>query len=372
MGALLGVGLSHFPPLAYPDAAFAGALRFTLDDPDLPEVMQTPAGWPAAMRAEWADDEGAAAAARHRRALVEGCARVRARIDEFAPDALVVVGDDQYENFREDVIPPFTVLAYDDRETRPWHRDQVTRGVLPPENAWGETADTTFLVRGDRELATHLVASLLEQDLDVAYAYEPLHHPGIPHAFMNTIMFLDYDRTGFPYPVIPLALNCYGRRVISRRGGMSRLGDRTPFDPPSPSPRRIMALGAALARAILAGRWRVALVASSSWSHAFLCDHTHRLHPDTPADRALYDALAVGDWEAWRAVDLAGIERAGQQELLNWFALAGAMEATGAALEWSEFVETAVFNSNKVFAAFAPVKQDTQPQVEDDVESRSR
>ena len=138
---------------------------------------------------------------------------------------------------------------------------------------------------------------------------------------------------------------------------MSRLADAAPFDPPSPLPRRVMALGSALAEAALESPWRIALVASSSWSHAFLCDHTYRLRPDTPADVRLYDALVAGEWDTWHAVGLDDIERAGQQELLNWFALAGAMEQVGATLSWSEFVETTVFNSNKVFATFAPVER---------------
>jgi hypothetical protein len=111
-----------------------------------------------------------------------------------------------------------------------------------------------------------------------------------------------------------------------------------------------------LADAVLESPWRIALVASSSWSHAFLCDHTYRLRPDTPADRRLYDALVAGEWGAWRGVGLDDIERAGQQELLNWFALAGAMEHVGAAMTSSDFVETSIFNSNKVFATFAPVE----------------
>jgi hypothetical protein len=308
------------------------------------------------MRDEWAGDDGAAAAVRHRDALVAGCDRVRAAIDDFAPDALVVVGDDQYENFREDVIPPFTVLAYGDRIAAPWDPGQSVRPN--PDNAWGEPVDTTFLVRGRPDIARALVEAVLDQDVDVAYAYEPLHHPGLPHAFMNTVLFLDYHRAGFDHPVIPVAVNCYGRRVISRRGTMTRLGLATPFDPPSPSPRRVMALGAALARAVLDGPWRIALIASSSWSHAFLCDHTYRLHPDTPADRRLYDAFVAADWDVWRKVTLADVEHAGQQELLNWFALAGAMEVVGARPTWTEFVETAIFNSNKVFALFEPVESD--------------
>ena len=97
----------------------------------------------------------------------------------------------------------------------------------------------------------------------------------------------------------------------------------------------------------------MALVASSSWSHAFLCDRTWRLRPDTPADRRLYEALCAGDYDSWRATPLTAIEDAGQQEVLNWFALAGAMEELGASLEWSTFVETHIFNSNKVFAVYA-------------------
>jgi hypothetical protein len=355
VGTVLGMGLTHFPPLCHPDAGLSAALRWTLDDPDIPEELRRPSGWPEPMRAEWGDDEGLAAAGRHRAALVDGFHRLRSELDSFRPDALLIVGDDQYENFREDVIPPFTLLAYDDICARPWHPTQSTRGVMPKENVWGEGPDTEFLVRGRPDIATSLVASLLDQDFDVAYAYKPLHHEGMPHAFMNTLLFLDYDRTGFTIPVLPLAVNCYGRRVISRTGGLSRFANRAPFDPPSPNPSRLMGLGAALLEAILRSPWRIALIASSSWSHAFLTDRTWRLQPDTPADRHLYQAFVDGDWAAWRGTSLEQIEDSGQQELLNWFVLAGAMEKAKASLTWSTFVETAIFNTNKVFACFEAV-----------------
>jgi hypothetical protein len=58
------------------------------------------------------------------------------------------------------------------------------------------------------------------------------------------------------------------------------------------------------------------------------------------------------DYWHWREVSLRDVEDAGQQEVLNWWPLLGAMEAIGAKLEWSEFTETHVFNSNKVFAVF--------------------
>ena len=90
-----------------------------------------------------------------------------------------------------------------------------------------------------------------------------------------------------------------------------------------------MEVGAAAARAMRESPWRTALIASSSWSHAFLTDKNHQLYPDIPADRALYEALRIGDYETWRQRPLAEIEASGQQEMLNWYMLAGAMEALG-------------------------------------------
>jgi hypothetical protein len=72
----------------------------------------------------------------------------------------------------------------------------------------------------------------------------------------------------------------------------------------------------------------------------------------TVSDRRLYAAMVEHDRDCWRSTSLKDVEEAGQQEVLNWWPLLGAMEALGAKLEWSEFVQTHVFNSNKVFAIF--------------------
>jgi hypothetical protein len=259
-------------------------------------------------------------------------------------------GDDQHENFTEDVIPPFCILAYDEVEARHRPRDAAA-------NVWGEGPDTVFRVRGHREAGKYLARRLLEQGVDMAYAYKPLHHPGLAHAFLNTILFLDYDRIGFPHPVLAFQVNCYGRRVIAQRGFRGSLAQpvaEADLDPPSPTPKRCMEVGAATARAMRESPWRVALVASSSWSHAFLTDKNHQLYPDVPADRRLYEALRVGDYETWRGTPLAAIEESGQQEMLNWCMLAGAMEELGRKPDECEFVETWSFNSNKCFATFRP------------------
>ena len=167
------------------------------------------------------------------------------------------------------------------------------------------------------------------------------------------MLYLDHDRKVFPYPIIPFQVNCYGQNVIGRKGFVYPMGDQSPLDPPSPSPRRCFELGAAVARVCRDSPWRVALVASSSWSHAFMVDKNYHLHPDIPTDRTLYNAMVKGDYAYWRNFPLSEIISSGGQETLNWFALMGAMNELGLKCAWSDFVETWIFNSDKVAAVFA-------------------
>ena len=96
----------------------------------------------------------------------------------------------------------------------------------------------------------------------------------------------------------------------------------------------------------------MALVASSSWSHAFLTDKTWHITPDTAADRRLYQLFVDRDYATWQATPSRDIVDSGQHEMLNWFCLTGAVDEVGLDLVWSELVTTDVFNSNKCFAVF--------------------
>jgi hypothetical protein len=99
---------------------------------------------------------------------------------------------------------------------------------------------------------------------------------------------------------------------------MTRIDRAVDFDPPSPSPRRLMGLRAATALALQESPHRVALLASSSWSHAFLVDGTWRLRPDTERDRRLCDAMVVHDHGCWRSRSPKEVEDVGQREVPNW------------------------------------------------------
>lgn len=343
MGEVLGIGVTHWPKFSALDEDMVDTLRRTLTDPGIPDEMKDPSGWPSEMRAEWEDP---ASPARHHDALAEGFRRTRQAIDDFEPDVVLIWGDDQYENFAEDLVPAFSVLAYDDVEMQPWRHHGLA-------NRWNEPPEYTRVVTGAPDIGRYLATGLIERHFDVAYAYKPLHHDGLAHAFANTILYLDQDRTGFDYPVVSLPINCYGRRVISHRGRASRFSDSIPAnDPPSPSPQRCMDMGRATVETMLEADLRTVLIASSSWSHAFLVERNWHLWPDIESDRRLYDALRDGDYEVWRGETLESLETSGQHEMLNWYCLVGAMEHLGRTPSWSCHVPTHIYNSTKTFAIF--------------------
>jgi hypothetical protein len=353
MAEVLGLGLTHFPLLLTDDANMDVLLKTTLKDPDIPADAKDPKNWPPLGQREWGDDAGTAAAAEHRAVLRADLDRCRAALDEFNPDVLVVWGDDQYENFREEVIPSFCVFAYGDTEVDPFG----VLGKLHLPNAWQLPDGQRFTLRGAPDFAKALAGDLISSGLDVAYSYEP--RPGInfPHAFANTQIFLDYDNVGtkFDYPIVPIAVNCYGEHVIARRGGIARFAEINAgedLDPPGPTPLRCFQLGQGVGRAVRGSGKRVALIASSSWSHAFLVDKSWHIRPDTEADQVLYDALVAGDYAAWTRVTSREVIDAGQHEMLNWFCLLGAVSELGLTLTWSDFVTTEIFNSNKAFAIY--------------------
>jgi hypothetical protein len=313
-------------------------------DPRIPEHLRDPANWPEPMRAEWGNDEGISSFKAHRERVFTAFRTLRDEIVAFRPDFILMWGDDQYENFREDVIPPFCVLAYDKLEFQPFKR---LRGR---PNIWGEPEDKVFTWAAQPSAGRFLVSRLLDAGIDMSYAYRPLHGDGVAHAFANTLLYLDLDREGFPYPVLPVTVNCYGRDVVRNRGGGSQHTDEA--DPPSPSPRRCFELGRATARILRDSPWRVVLMASSSWSHAFLTEKNHFLYPDLEADRVLLEQLQAGKYDAWRDTPLEQLEASGQHEVLNWMCLAGAMAELGYQMKLVDWVETWIFNAPKCQAIF--------------------
>ncbi len=351
MAEILGLGLSHYPGFIYPDANMSMRVKQTITSPKVPDALKDPRNWPAPMQKEWADDEGTKFAAAHRAQFVAGVRKARAALDDFQPDLVVIFGDDQYENFREDIIPPFCVYVADEFQSKPYARG---RGGAPQPNVWSEPSDKVLVTKGHRDAAKYLVTHLLESGIDMSYAYTTLHQEGLGHAFVNTILYLDYDRAGWGYPLIPVAINAYGRNVIRNRGVSASLfsTEERDFDPPSPSPRRCFELGRVVARVMRESPWRAALIGSSSWSHAFLTAKNSFVFPDVETDRKRFEELRSGNFTAWRDLTLDEIENAGENEILNWIPLAGAMHELGQTASYCDFIESYLMNSCKCVAIF--------------------
>ena len=140
---------------------------------------------------------------------------------------------------------------------------------------------------------------------DIAYSYQKRSGAPFPHAILNTQLFLDYPNAGsrFEYRIIPITVNCYGQHAIARRGGLARfaaIADER-LDPSDPRPLAASRWAARWPRRsttpTCAWRWSP----SSSWSHAFLTDKTLAHHPDTSADRRLYQLFVDRDYATWQA-----------------------------------------------------------------------
>jgi hypothetical protein len=352
MGEILGIGMTHYPAALAPDHCRGWPLaRFLRAGTVIPEDKRDPATWPEPMRLEWGDDEGETSHKAHRDTMFTAFRKIREEIDAFNPDFVLIFADDQYENFKETIIPPFCVLAYDKIEFQPF----VRMGKRNLENIWGLPDDTAFHLPGCHMDGRALTRGLIERGFDMPYAYEPMHPEGLGHGFANTLMYLDLDQNGFDYPILPIAVNCYGSSVIRERGAAGLGGERRypdAPDPPSPMPKRCFDLGQATVDVIMENDWRVAIIGSSSWSHAFLTAKNDFLYHDQEADHKLLEALKAGDYNYWRDMPLAEVEDCGLHEVLNWHCLVGAMAKLDYRMELLAWAGSWCFNTNKCMAIF--------------------
>lgn len=94
---------------------------------------------------------GCSARKEHRERLVKAFRVMKQEINAFNPDFILMFGGDQYENFKEDIIPPFCVLAYDEFVSYPFKK-----GFVPGRNVWGEAADHPIKMRGNPQAAKWL------------------------------------------------------------------------------------------------------------------------------------------------------------------------------------------------------------------------
>lgn len=218
---------------------------------------------------------------------------------EVAPEAVVIVGNDQREFFQAELTPSITVYRGSQiKNVQHLHEDQPGLNIAEPGNSPTEGA----MYPGAPEMADHILNSLAEENFDLAQSdATPSTAPrgGIPHAYG----FLYHSILGdMPPPSVPIILNVH-------------------FPHNVPKNKRCLDLGRALRRAIRSfkGYKRVAVMASGGLTHFVI---------DEDFDRQILNAMTRGDEAA-----LAGFPenyfKVGTAEIKNWYPVIAAMNAEG-------------------------------------------
>ncbi|MEA2990805.1 MAG: hypothetical protein QOG83_3516 [Alphaproteobacteria bacterium] len=236
--------------------------------------------------------------------------RVAQTLAKAAVDALIVMGDDQNESYKDDCRPAFAIYFGDTiRNSNEQHEDYRARFpewyVQNRQGFFEDEAPRDYPVHAG--LAVHLLESLMDAGFDMAASRRLPEGEGEGHAIAYVHRrVMDPMK---PVPAVPVFLNTY-------------------FPPNQPRPRRCYAFGQALRKAVesFAGDARIGILASGGLSH-FLVDEEF--------DRAILKACADKDAEFLRSLPRNKLH-AGSSEILNWVALAGAVEHLD--LDWFEYV----------------------------------
>ena len=297
---VLGLGTSHSPQLSVPAAMWDVMRQKDEVDPRLDYkalVAKAKPGLDAELTPEKFQTRDAA--------CQTAIKTLGDTLRKANPDVVVVFGDDQHEQFYDDNMPTFAiyhgkslpVVKHTGRNTTGWK--------LAEEKGWAETAPE---YETDSDLADHLISALVDSEFDVTRSNKLRPEIGVGHAFS----FL-YRRIlpGGKLPMVPVMVNTY-------------------YPPNQPTPKRCYALGQAIRKAIESwdSNKRVALMASGGLSHVVI---------DEEIDQMVLEGLRKKNSEIlWRLPR----ERlwGGTSEILNWVALAGAVESMK--LDYLEYVTT--------------------------------
>jgi 3-O-methylgallate 3,4-dioxygenase len=220
-------------------------------------------------------------------------------------DALIVVGDDQGEQYFEDIMPAMLIFWGDTIE------NTVTDLPDDAPEYWRRARSMYHEADGPREypvasdLALHLIHGLMDDGFDVSHSKKLRFERGEGHAFGFVHRRLMGDKI---IPIVPFALNTY-------------------FAPNQPRPGRCYELGQALRQAVEGwdGAKRVGILGSGGLSHFMV---------DEDLDREVMAACRANDKDSLVSLPLNKLNF-GNSEIRNWIAVAGAAE--GLATQWQAY-----------------------------------
>src|SRR5215510_4631262 len=225
-------------------------------------------------------------------------------------DALIVMGDDQNESYKQDCRPAFAIYygatIQNSNEQHEEYRKRYPEWYVQNRQGFFED-DRPRDYPVHRELAVHLIEALMDLGFDLAASERLPKGEGEGHAI--AYVHRRVMDSAHPIAAVPIFLNTY-------------------FPPNQPRPKRCYEFGQALRKAIESylGEQRIGVLASGGLSH-FLVDED--------LDRAVLKACADKDAHFLRNLPRNKLH-AGSSEILNWVALAGSVEHLD--MNWFEYV----------------------------------
>jgi len=264
-----GLATSHAPQLLMPPLRWG----------ELPTRTKGPFHPKLGLSAELTDAAKLEKAARCRAALAE----LRQQLEAWAPDAVIVVGDDQHENIQDDNMPPFVIYTRGDVDA-----------TLNFKYLGQSPRDQMKRYEVHAELAQALLEGLMDNGFDPAWSTKTREEVGLGHAFGRALDFLMAERR---FPIVPVMVNTYY--------------------PPAPSAKRCLAFGAALRHVVESwdSNVRIVLLASGGLSHTVI---------DETLDAAFLDALVTFNPDYFVRLPAATLVE-GTSEMRNWIIAAGVM-----------------------------------------------
>ena len=245
--------------------------------------------------------------------LEERAARCTANVQRLAGvienanlDALIIIGDDQNEQFFDDNMPAILVYWGDEIENNPLHMDDDAPEFWRTARSQYHEAEGSRSYPVASKLALHVIQSLMDDGFDLSQAKRLSKPHGEGHAFGFVHRRLMPSKV---VPIVPVALNTY-------------------FPPNQVRPRRCVDLGRAIRKAVASapGHQRVGILASGGLSHFTV---------DEEMDRGVLDACKRNDGATLGAIPMAKLN-SGSSEIRNWIVVAGASEQLKT--DWQDYV----------------------------------